>query len=148
MEFQKFEGPFNDAEALGLRDLFYGERLVIDLIECKRIKPPEEPPPDVREEDYYILEPTDESRVWRITYNPPFAVKICDRSIEGEKPLGANLPAQCCFSERSGWINEFSFSPILLEFVPTHYIFSLVGHFVEILADGSSEIEQVMTQER
>jgi hypothetical protein len=145
MKFEKFEGPFNDAEYLGLRDLFCGERLVIDLIECKRIKPEDEPPPDVSPDEYYLLEPTDESRVWRVAYNRPFSVKILDCGLELKQTPELVLPAQCCFTERSQWIDEFNFGPQLVEFVPTHYIFNLADRFVEVLADGSPEIEQVAT---
>ena len=145
MEFKDLGGPLRHVEALGLRDLFYGERLVVDLIECMRIKPPDEPPPGVSEEEYYTLEPTDESRVWRLTYNPPFAVKVRDHGIALKKTPALSLPAQCCFSEKSEWIDECDFGPQLAEFVPTHYIFDLVAHFVEVLGDGSPEIEQIPT---
>ena len=143
MEFKQFEGPFRDVEMLGLRDLFCGERLILDLIECKRIKPLDPPPPDVSEDEYYILEPTAESRVWRLTYQLPFAVKIGTPGVEPKKPSTVRLTAPCMYTEKSDWIDEFNFSPTLTDFVPTHYIFNLTDHSLEVLADNNPEIERV-----
>ncbi len=45
MAFEKFEGPFADAEMLGCRDVFCGERLTLDLFEYQRGAPLEDRPP-------------------------------------------------------------------------------------------------------
>src|SRR3954453_2571041 len=143
MEFRKFEGPFNDAEGLGLRDLFCSERLILDLIEAKRIKPSDAPPTGVSESEYYILEPTEESRVWRLTYEPPFGIKLRGPSLEPRKESTVRLTAPCMFSEKSEWIDEFNFGPQLAGFLPTHYIFALTDHYLEVLADGNPLVQQV-----
>ena len=143
MPFEKFEGPFADAEFLGLRDLLCGERIVLDLIECKRTKPPEPPPAGVDENEYFVIEPTDESRVWRLTYDRPFAVKFRDRSLEFMDAPDENWPLQCSFSERSEWINQLVPPPNPTVFVPTHYIFGLLDHVIEILADRSPLVRQI-----
>ena len=143
MEFRKFEGPFNDAEGLALRDLFCSDRLILDLIEAKRVKPSDAPPPGISENEYYILEPTDESRVWRLTYDPPFGIKLRGPSLEPKEGSTSSLTAVCVFSEKSEWIDEFNFGAQLAGFVPTHYIFALTDHYLEVLADGNPMIQQV-----
>jgi hypothetical protein len=143
MQFQKFEGPFSDAEILDLRHLFCGERLMLDLIECKRTKPPEPPPPGVSEDEYYIIGPTEESRVWRLSYNRPFALRTREVSLRLRRDPEAPPPGQCCFSEKSEWIDEFVADTFPNFFVPTHYVFTMLDHVIEILADKTPEIERM-----
>ena len=45
MAFEKFEGPFADAEMLGCRDVFCGQRLMLDLFEYQRGAPLEDSSP-------------------------------------------------------------------------------------------------------
>jgi hypothetical protein len=98
--------------------------------------------PGVSEDEYYMIGPTDESRVWRLTYERPFAVRTRDLGLQ-LKSAPANFLAQCCFSERSEWIDEFTFGPFFAHYVPTHYVFTLLDHIVEILGDKSPENEEV-----
>ena len=42
MSFEKFEGPWNGTELLGCRNLFCGERLIVDLFEYLQSGPDED----------------------------------------------------------------------------------------------------------
>src|SRR5437016_172529 len=71
-QFRKFEGPWGDSRMLGTRNLFCGERLVIDLFEYQQSSPDEEV--KIGDEvftDSHMLGTTVSSRVWRITFDRP-----------------------------------------------------------------------------
>ena len=40
--FRKFAGPWGDEEALGCRNLFYGDRLILDLFQYQQSGPDED----------------------------------------------------------------------------------------------------------
>jgi len=144
MAFEKFEGPWNGVELLGCRDLFCGERLILDLFEYLQSGPDE----DIRIGSETIsgthaIGLIAGSRIWRLTFERPFAVRARDHNLKLKHQTTDNFPGRCCFSERSEWIDEFIFDQRLAFFTPTHYTFNLIDNFIEIIGDSSPMIEQI-----
>jgi hypothetical protein len=144
MIFEKFEGAWDEAEFLGCRNLFCGERLILDLFEYLQTGPDE----DVKVESESISEThtiglNASSRIWRLMFDRPFAVRMHDQNLKPKHQIDKNLAGRCCFSEHSEWIKEFVFDQRLGLFTPTHYIFDLIDNFIEILADSSPSIEDI-----
>jgi len=52
---------------------------------------------------------TASSRIWRLTFERPFAVRMRDQNLKSKHQTEKNFPGRCCFSEQSEWINEFVF---------------------------------------
>jgi hypothetical protein len=147
MAFEKFEGPFADAETLGCRDVFCGQRLMLDLFEYQRGAPLEDSALGTEAAgEAYPIGLTESSRIWRITFERPFAVRIRDQTLGSKNKAKINLPARCSFSEHSEWINEFVFDQSLGVFTPTHYIFDLVDNFIEIMGDDSPTVEEIQNE--
>lgn len=142
--FRKFEGPWGDTEALGCRDLLYGDRLILDLFEYQQSSPDEEV--KIGEEvfsDSHLIGLTESSRIWRITFDRPFAVRVRDRNIRRKEPRKLTLAGPCSFTEDSEWIREVEFDPSSRPFTPTHYIFALVDDAIEILGDDRPTVEEI-----
>jgi len=144
MAFEKFEGPWNDVELLGCRDLFCGERLILDLFEYLQSGPDE----DIRIGSETIsgahtIGLIVGSRIWRLTFERPFAVRACDHNLKLKRQTTNNFPGRSYFSERSEWIDEFIFDQRLAFFAPTHYIFNLIDNFIEIIGDSSPTVEEI-----
>jgi hypothetical protein len=100
--FEKFEGPFADAEMLGCRDVFCGERLTLDLFEYQRGAPLEDRPPGTETTgEAYLIGLTESSRIWRITFERPFAVKIHDQTLGSKNLRRGSLAIRFAASE--GW---------------------------------------------
>jgi hypothetical protein len=147
MAFEKFEGPWNEVELLGCRDLFCGERLILDLFEYLQSGP---------EQDMTIGSETisgthtigliEGSRIWRLTFERPFALRARDPSLELKHQTTNNLPGRCCFSERSEWIDEFIFDQRSQFLTPTHYIFNLIDNLIEIIGDSSPTVEEIANE--
>ena len=147
MVFEKFEGPWNGVELLGCRNLFYGDRLILDLFEYLQNGPDEEVM--IHSETVsgsHTIGLTAASRIWRLTFDRPFAVRTRDRDLKLKSEALNNFPSRCCFSERSEWIDEFSFTQSLQFFTPTHYVFDLVDNFIEIMGDGSPTVEEIANE--
>jgi hypothetical protein len=147
MAFEKFEGPWNEVELLGCRDLFCGERLILDLFEYLQNRPDEH----VRIGSQTIsgihtIGLIENSRIWRLTFERPFAVRARDHNLKLKDQTTNNFPGRCCFSERSEWIDEFIFDQRSTFFTPTHYIFDLIDNFIEIIGDSSPTIEEIANE--
>ena len=143
MAFEKFEAPFEEVELLGCRDLFCGEKLMLDLVEYERGSRVEASPPGTpTSEPAYLIGPGESSRVWRITFERPFVVRVRDQTL-GSRKAQVNLPGRCCFSQQSEWLDEFVFDQRLGHYTPTHYIFDLIDNFIEIIGDDWPTIEEL-----
>jgi len=118
---------------------------MLDLFECQRGPPLEDRRPGTSGEAY-LIGLTESSRIWRITFERPFAVKIHDQTLGSKNKAKINLPARCSFSEQSDWINEFAFDQRLGIFTPTHYVFDLVDNFIEIMGDDSPTVEEIQNE--
>ncbi len=144
MPFEKFEGPFADVDPLGCRSIFCGDRLILDLFEYKQSGPDEE----VQIGGKHIIENhpiglTESSRIWRITFDRPYAVRMRDRNLQHFESHKVDLPALCCFSEDTEWTREFKIDPRVGPFVLTHYVFNSLDYPIEILANESLAVEQI-----
>jgi len=147
MAFEKFEGPWSEAELLGCRNLFFGERLILDLFEYQQSGPDE----DLRIGSETIsgthaISLTPSSRIWRLTFDRPFAVRARDNNLKSKHERISDFPAACCFSERSEWTDEFIFDQHLRFFTPTHYVFDLIDNFIEIMGDSSPRVEEIANE--
>jgi len=148
MAFEPFEAPFSHVKGLGCRDLLWGERLVLDLFEYLQSGPAEEV--KVAGEtipDAYPIGLTKSSRIWRLTFERPFALRVRDQLLRFHQSKNAHLPSPYCFAEKSDWLSELISEPIvdpsLGDLTPTHYIFALWDDYVEIVANGSPIIEEI-----
>jgi hypothetical protein len=147
MTFRKFEGPWDGAELLGCRNLFCGDRLILDLFEYLQNGPDQ----DVTTESETISEGhtiglTGGSRIWRLSFDRPFAVRAHDHNLKMKHESRSSFPSRCCFSERSEWIDEFIFSQSLQFFTPTHYVFDLLNNFIEIMGDDAPTVEEIANE--
>jgi hypothetical protein len=147
MTFEKFEAAWDDAEFLGCRNLFCGERLILDLFEYLQTGPDE----DVRIgsepiSGTHAIGLSTSSRIWRLMFERPFAVRMRNQDLKPKHEVEKDLPGRCCFSEKSEWINAFVFDQRLGLFTPTHYVFDLIDNFIEILADSSPSIEEITNE--
>jgi hypothetical protein len=142
--FRKFEGPWGAAEALGCRNLFYGDRLILDIFQYQQSSPDEEVTlGDEVVPDSHLIGFTEVSRIWRITFDRPFAVRVRDRNIRKQEPKKLSLPGPCSFTEDSDWLLEVEFDPNSRPFTPTHYVFALVDDTIEILGDNQPTVEEM-----
>ena len=140
--WKKFEGPWGEAHYLGCRDLLCGQRLVLDLFEYQQSSPGEEV--KIGGEivpDSHMIGLTESSRIWRISFDRPFALRVRDRNISGREPDKLKPPAPCSFAEDSEWIREFYLEKV--DFIPTHYIFALLDDHIEILGSDQPQIETI-----
>jgi hypothetical protein len=150
MSFEKFETTFSDVEAVGCRDLLWGQKLILDLFEYLENGPAEEMKVAGEEvQNVYTIGLTRSSRIWRVTFERSLAVRIRDESIKffesqnGPKP---ELPSRFCFTDRSPWLSELFPNPTdprLGSVTPIHYVFDLLDDFVEIIADDNPTIENI-----
>jgi hypothetical protein len=147
MSFEKFEGPWNGTEWLGCRNLFCGERLILDLFEYLQSGPDEDLTiGSETASGAHAIGLTASTRVWRLMFERPLAVRARDQSLKLKHEPKENFPAACCFSERSEWIEEFVFDQRLQFFTPTHYVFSFIDNFIEIMADSSPTVEEIANE--
>jgi len=149
MAFEKFEGPWDDAGLLGCRNLFCGERLILDLFEYQQSSPDQDL--KIGSETFsgtHTIGFTASSRIWRLTFERPFAVRVRDRKLGSKCQTTNTFPERCCFSEQSEWINEFAFDQRLDLFTPTHYVFDLIDNFIEIMGDSSPTVEEIANETR
>jgi hypothetical protein len=147
MTFQKFEGPWNEVELLGCRNLFCGDRLILDLFEYLQSGPDENV--TIQSETIsgsYTIGLTAASRIWRLTFDPPFAVRARDQNLKLKNEARNDFPSRCCFSEHSEWIDEFVFTESLRFFTATHYVFDLLDKFIEIMGDDSPTVEEIANE--
>jgi len=140
MPFEKFESPFENVELLGSRDLFCGEKLVLDLVEYQQGERVGADPmaPRASEPSYRL----DASRTWRITFERPFAVKVRNQSLQSREPK-INLPGRCCVAEQSEWLVKFVFDRRPDSLTMIHYVFDLIDNFVEIIGNDCPNIEEL-----
>jgi hypothetical protein len=151
MSFETFDAPFSEVKDLGCRDLLWGERLVLDLFEYLQSGPVEEiKVADETVPGAYPIGLTKSSRIWQLTFERPFAVRVRDKSLKFLQPKKQDppLPSPYCFTEKSAWLSELIPEPLfsdprLGELNPTHYIFNLWDDLIEIIADGSPIIEEI-----
>ena len=140
--WKKFEGPWGDAQYLGCRDLLCGQRLVLDLFEYQQSSPEEEV--KIGEQvipDSHLIDLTESSRIWRISFDRPFALRVRDGNIRRREPDKLKPPAPCSFAEDSEWIREFDLEKA--DFIPTHYVFALLDDLIEILGPDQPEVETI-----
>ena len=140
--WRKFEGPWGDAEALGCRNLFYGQRLFLDLFDYQQSSPGEE----IKIGDEVIPEThliglTESSRIWRITFDRPFAVRAHDINLNQRNSEESGIPFPCNFTEDSHWLRGFDFEKV--EFIPTHYLFATLDAYIEIAGQDQPEVEEL-----
>jgi hypothetical protein len=110
MTFEKFEGAWDDAEFLGCRNLFCGERLILDLFEYLQTGPDEDLKIGLGAiSGTHTIGLSTSSRIWRLMFERPFAVSARDQNLKPKHEVEKDLPGRCCFSEQSQWINEFVF---------------------------------------
>ena len=150
MSFEAFDTVFSKVELVGCRNLLWGQRLVLDLFEYLESDPGEEMEVGGEKvEDAHTIGLTESSRIWRLTFERPFAVRIRDESLKFLEPQSnqkPQLPSRYCFAERSPWLSEVfpeAPDPRAGELTPTHYIFDLLDDFIEILADDTPTIEEI-----
>ena len=119
MAFEKFEGPWNGIELLGCRNLFFGERLILDLFEYLQSGPDEHLTIGTETvSGAHAIGLTASSRIWRLTFERPFAVTARDQNLKLKHEPTRNFPGPCYFSEQSEWIEEFIFDQHLQFFTP------------------------------
>jgi len=104
MAFEKFEGPWNDAEFLGCRNLFCGDRLILDLFEYLQTGPDENV--KIGSETIsgtHTIGLTASSRIWRLTLDTAqIALREVDQKMRCKLSIGmgAILPCKelgpCC----------------------------------------------------
>jgi hypothetical protein len=150
MSFKSFETPFSDVQGLGCRDLLWGERLVLDLFEYLESGHAEETAvPGEKILDAHTIGLTKSSRIWRLTFERAFAVRVRDESVrllQPQKTEEPPLPSRYCFTEKSAWLCELfpdAFDPRIGDLTPTHYIFDLLDDFIEIVADDNPTIQEI-----
>jgi hypothetical protein len=146
MNFRKFDGPWRDLPTLGCRNLFCGDRLVLDLFEYRQSSPDEEV--TVAGETFegsHLIGLTAASRIWRITFDRPFALKLRDVNLRRKEPDRVDLPGPCSYTEDSDWIRAFDFEQT--SFVPTHYVFATLDGVIEILGQDQPEVEERQDEE-
>ena len=150
MAFEPFDIVFAEVELVGCRNLLWGQRLILDLFEYLESGPAEEM--EVGGEgmqDVQTIGLTASSRVWRLTFERPFAVRVRDESIKFLEPhikAKPQLPSRYCYTNSSPWLAELFPDPLdprVGDFTPTHYVFDLLDDFVEIIADDNPTIEQI-----
>ena len=140
--WRKFEGPWGDAEALGCRNLFYGQRLFLDLFDYQPSSPDEEVKiGDDVIPDSHLIGLTESSRIWRITFDRPFAVRVRDINLNQSKPEGPGISFPCNFTEDSDWLRELDFGKA--DFIATHYLFATLDDFIEIVGQDRPEVEEL-----
>jgi hypothetical protein len=147
MAFEKFEGPWNGVELLGCRNLFCGDRLILDLFEYLQNGPDEDL--TIQSETIsgsHTIGLTAASRIWRLTFDRPFAVRARDHNLKLKNEARNDFPSRCWFSEHSEWINEFIFIQSLRFFTPTHYVFDLLDNFIEVMGDDSPTVEEIANE--
>jgi hypothetical protein len=139
MLFEPLDTPFADVERLGCRDLLWGQKLILDLFEYLATGPAEEM--EVAGEkvsDVHTIALTASSRIWRLTFESPLAVRVRDESIRHLEPRDnpqPQLPSRYCFTYKSPWLSELlphATDPRLGELTPAHYVFDLLDDFIEI----------------
>src|SRR4051812_23448025 len=150
MSFKAFETAFSEVTGVGCRDLLWGARLVLDLFEYLQSGPSEEM--EVAGEtvkDTHTIGLTASSRIWRLTFEQPLAVRVRDESIRFLEPQDDSklqLPSRYCFANSSPWLSELFPDPLdprLGSWTPTHYVFDLLDDFIEIIADETPTIEVI-----
>jgi hypothetical protein len=147
MTFQRFEGPSDGIEPLGCRNLFCGDRLILDLFEYLQDGPDQDVTIDSETiSASHTIGLTAGSRIWRLSFERPFAVRARDHNLKLKNDTRNDLPGRCCFSEHSEWIDEFIFTQPLELFTPTHYVFDLLDQFIEIMGDDSPTIEEIANE--
>ena len=126
---------------------FVGERLILDLFEYVQSGPDEDLTIGAETvSGAHAIGLTASSRVWRLTFERPFAVRARDRNLKLKHEPTQNFPGPCCFSEQSEWIEGFIFDQHLQFFTPTHYVFDLLDNFIEIMGDGSPSVEEIANE--
>src|ERR1039457_1307039 len=128
MLFEPFETPFSSIKTLRCRDLLWGERLVLDLFEYVQSGPAEDMEvPGGKESGVYPIGLTKSSRIWRLTFERPLAVRVRAESLKPyqRKKQEPPLPSRYCIVEKSLWLSELfpeqNIDPRLGELNPTHY---------------------------
>jgi hypothetical protein len=89
---------------------------------------------------------TASSRVWRLMFERPFAVRARDQNLKLKHKPTQIFPGPCCFSEQSEWIEGFIFDQHVQFFTPTHYVFCFTDNFIEIMADSSPTVEEIANE--
>lgn len=150
MAFESFDTAFSEIELVGCRNLLWGQKLILDLFEYLESGPAEEM--EVGGEglqDVQTIGLTASSRIWRLTFERPLAVKVRDESIKFLAPQNkekSQLPSRYCYTDTSPWLSELFPDPLdprVGDLTPTHYVFDLLDDFVEIIADDNPTIEQI-----
>jgi len=100
--------------------------------------------------DVHTIALTASSRIWRLTFDRPLAVRVRDESMRFLEPQDnpkPELPSRYCFTYKSPWLSELFPDvpdPRLGELTPAHYVFDLLDDFIEIVAaDETPTIETI-----
>jgi len=150
VSFEAFQTLFSDVELVGCRNLLWGQRLILDLFEYLESGSAEQM--EVAGEgmqEVQTIGMTASSRVWRLTFERPFAVKVRDESVKFLEPRDKQkpqLPSRFCYTDRSPWLSELfpdALDPRMGGYTPTHYVFDLLDDSIEIIADDNPTIEQI-----
>src|SRR5437870_9276580 len=107
MAFEPFETPFSSVKDLGCRNLFWGERCILDVFEYQQSGPDEDV--EIGGEivsGSHMIGLTESSRLSRLTFERPFAVRIRDQSLRLSQSQKLDLPSPYCFAEDSDWLRE------------------------------------------
>lgn len=147
MNASKLEAPFADIEGLGRRIISWADLLTIELFEFKPTGPDEEI--EINGHRFNIGRPVGEtncSRVWRLTYACPIAIRVRDENIALEHPEREALPSPYAYASESQWIAEMSKEPLFdckgfVNLVHTYLL--LWDDMIEVLSDGLPEIEEI-----
>ena len=139
-EFTKLEAPFADIELLGCRDVFFGEKLILDFIEFERGDRAETNPPT--NEPEYFLKP---KRTWRMEFEQPFAVRLRNQSLESKQPL-PTLPGRCCVSDETDWLSSLVLPRQTEAFAMLHYVFDLIDNCLEVIGSDDPVVEELSNE--
>jgi hypothetical protein len=144
MPFEPLNASFSEIKGLGCRYVIWQSPLVLELFKyC----------PSGPTEDFEIAgrkisgtrpaNITKESRIWRLTFKQPIAMRVRDENIYLMHPERDNLPSCYSFSKDSAWLSELRKEPLFSFPNAIHSIFILWDDIVEIISDGLPTIEEI-----
>ena len=146
MKFTNLKVPFAET-GIGRKTVAWTDALIIDAFEYKETGPSEEIEIDGRSVNIgRPVDETTESRVWRLTFKSPIALRMSDENIALEHPERHELPSPYSYATESQWISEFERESLfdrkrygnLI-----HIYFVFWNDMIEVLSDGLPDIEEI-----